>query len=184
MEDLRPSGWWRWLLALILVAAVAGVAWYFIGQGRINLRLPNDPLSFLPALGPQATVTASPSSTRPPLFTITPPAAPPGAAAAGLAGSETPIVASEPITAVVTATPTSDLLTLPIPTNPPTATPRPTAAPTATPAPTTTISLTISITRRSWTKVTADGNVVAQDLLEAGQYVGLVSQSADHHPFR
>jgi hypothetical protein len=63
--------------------------------------------------------------------------------------------------------PTSDLLPLPTPTLPPTITPTP--RPTATPEVVARIALTVRISQRAWLRVTSDGAVVLEGILEPEQ---------------
>lgn len=151
IDDDRPpsrSGW-RWLVVMLLIAVIAaGFWWLYQNNETVRSSLASPRTGFLAALGPQPTSTHTPTAVPArALMTITPPV---------------PDVGLVP-------SPTSDLLTLPIPTTQPTPTPTRTPAPTAVPPLPAGISLTLKITQRSWTKVTVDGNVVMQELLEAGQ---------------
>lgn len=158
-QPTHHNGWLRWILALVAVVLLVVAAWWVLNNNDAvgNLLRPN----FLLAFGPQPSATADAAATRPALVTITPPAAPPG--------SQQAVAANTTDQPGYGPSPTSDLLTLPIPTTPPTVTPTSPPKPTAIPQPATGISLTLKITQRSWTKVTVDGKVVMQDLLEAGQ---------------
>jgi cytoskeleton protein RodZ len=161
-DGARLRGWWRWILALVLVAAAAGGGWWLLNNG--DWLQTNMPRNLLAAFGPQPTATMTATATRA-FATVTPPVEP------ATPADQQPILAL-PTDVAPGPTPTSDLLTLPIPTTQPTVTPTATAAPTFTPEPSYGISLTITITQRSWTKVTADGQVVMQELLEAGAEKG------------
>lgn len=157
-QPTNHNGWVRWILALVAVVLLVVAAWWVLNNNdtvRDVLR-PN----FLLAFGPQSSSTGDATATRPALVTITPPAAP---------GSQQAVGANTADQPGYVPSPTSDLLTLPIPTTPPTVTPTSPPKPTTIPKPATGISLTLKITQRSWTKVTVDGKVVMQDLLEAGQ---------------
>jgi cytoskeletal protein RodZ len=143
--DTRPNlGWVRWVVALVIVAALAAAAWWFLGRdgGKDFLA------SVMPALGPAPTSTNTPSAT-PTRWIIT----------------ATPTSSSSP--GPVTVMPTSDLLTLPTPTVPPTITPTP--RPTATPEVVARIALSARVGQRAWVRVTADDAVVLEGTLEPGQ---------------
>lgn len=95
------ASWWRWLVALVIVAAAGAAGWWFLNA--------NPNWNPLPALGPQPSPTSTATPTRWVITVTLPP----------------------PPTFVPSPTATSDLLPLPIPTAQPTATPtpRPTATP-------------------------------------------------------
>ena len=143
LMDTRPSlGWVRWVVALVVVAVIAGAAWWYLNNQGIST------VSLLAALGPATTSTPTTVPLPTPtlwIVTATPTMPPQGAAA---------------------ATPTSDLLPLPTPTVPPTVTPTP--RPTATPEVVARISLTAVIDQTSWLRVTADDQVVLEALLDPG----------------
>ncbi len=190
MKERGDGSAWRWVLALLLVAALVAGAWWALNNTSWARTI--TPSTHLAALAPQRTrpaaaapaagasrtptapaarPSASPSASPQPSYTVTPPADPGTALPALSAPAQ---VAANPgdtqgASGQPTPSPTSDLLTLPIPTAQPTATPVPTATPTPTPEAVAGISLTLRITQRSWVKVTADDQVVMQDLLEAGQ---------------
>ncbi len=172
MREDGGSSAWRWVIALIVVAALVAGAWWVLNHpGAVSLAAPSQ---WVAALGPQRTNTPTAAATRTRIVivvTVTPPEAPPSnAVAVGLApGAPGSATTAQESTA---PTPTSDLLTLPIPTVQPTATNTPTPRPTATPEPSAGISLTLKTTQRAWTKITSDGQVIMQDLLEAGQERG------------
>jgi cytoskeleton protein RodZ len=166
----NPSNWWRWVLAILLVAALAAGGWWLLNN-RNRVSVSGSP-GWLAAFGPRPTNTRTATPTQA-LMTVTPPAAP-----ANLPSPVAPVVMAGASTGADTSTsptPTSDLLTLPIPTVPPTPTRTATPRPTATPEPSIGISLTMKTTQRAWTKVTADGKVLLQELLEAGQQRGFAA---------
>jgi cytoskeleton protein RodZ len=174
LHEDTGNNWWRWVVALILVGALVAGIWWLLNNPRTNTLL-QAPAKWAAAFGPQVTRTATATATRQRLvITVTPPLAPPTnlVPAALSIITETAVTQPPAEEAQAGPTPTSDLLTLPIPTVQPTPTRTPTPQPTATPEPTTGISLTLKTTQRAWTKITADGKVVMQDLLEAGQERG------------
>jgi cytoskeletal protein RodZ len=143
--DTRPNlGWVRWVVAFMIVAALAAAAWWFLGRDGGAAFL----ATVMPALGPAPTPTNTASMT-PTRWIVT----------------ATPTSPTSP--GAVTAMPTSDLLPLPTPTVPPTMTPTP--RPTATPEVVARIALTARIGQRAWVRVTADGLVVLEGTLEPGQ---------------
>ncbi len=139
MDTRRDLGWLRWVVALLLIAAVAAVGWWFMGrQGGATA---------LPALNPTRTPTGTPSATPTP-WIIT----------------ATPISAARD---AVKATPTSDLLPLPTPTVPPTVTPTP--RPTATPEVVARIAVELRADQRTWLRVIADDVMQLEGTLEPGE---------------
>lgn len=146
LSDTRVDlGWLRWVIALLVVAAIAVAVWW-----ALNGNLGWNPLAGLgPA--PTATPTAPPTATRTAIV-VTATAAP----------TITPPPQSSP-----QPTPTSDLLPLPIPTAEPTVTPTP--RPTATPEVVGRIALVMQITQRAWVRLVVDGAIVFEDTLDAGQ---------------
>jgi cytoskeletal protein RodZ len=140
--DTRPSlGWLRWLVALLVVVAMAAVVLWFLGRSRGGGW---SSLAFW--VQPTATPTATNTPT-PWVITATPSPVP----------SVTPVPAA----------PTSDLLLLPTPTVP--ATIAPTSLPTATPEIVAQIAMTLTVNQRSWIRVVADGEVVQEGILEQGE---------------
>ncbi len=138
----RPrSGWLRWLLALLIVAALGGAGWWLMSRYAAGWQ-PN--LAFWRTPTPTPTATAANTPT-PWIVTATP----------------------RPTATPLPATPTSDLLLLPTPTVPPTITPTP--LPTATPEIVTRIAMTVTVTQRAWVRVVADGQVAQEGILEAGE---------------
>jgi cytoskeletal protein RodZ len=143
--DTRPNlEWVRWVVALVIVAALAAAAWWFLGRDGGTSVL----ATVMSALGPAPTSTNTASAT-PTRWIIT----------------ATPTSPSSP--GAVTVMPTSDLLPLPTPTVPPTITPTP--RPTATPEVVARIALTARVGQRAWVRVTADGLVALETTLEPGQ---------------
>jgi len=138
--DTRPNlSWVRWVIALLLIGALAGAGWWFLGREGGS--------TVLSAFGPVRTTTATASVTPTPwIITATPSPMPQGAAK---------------------ASPTSDLLPLPTPTVPPTITPTP--RPTATPEAVTRIELVLRADQRAWVRITADGAMVLEGTIEPGQ---------------
>ena len=138
IDERSDNGWVRWLIALVLVAALAGSAWWFLSRN------PGwNPFAAAPP--PAPTATSTPTST-PWVVTATPRAT---------------------ITLpVAEAQATSDILPLPTPTVPasPTLTPRPTATPEFTAG----VSLDLQAVQRSWIRVTVDGEVAEEGFLDAG----------------
>ncbi|MCX6028687.1 MAG: DUF4115 domain-containing protein [Chloroflexi bacterium] len=143
LSDSRfDLGWLRWVIALLVVAAIAAAAWWVL-----NGNLGWNPLA---ALGPAftATPTTPPTATRTAVVVTVPPA-------------PTAMPLPQP-------TPTSDLLPLPIPTAEPTITP--TARPSATPEVVGRLAVIMQITQRAWVEVTVDGvKTITGDLMEVGQ---------------
>jgi cytoskeletal protein RodZ len=140
LHDTRPSlGWLRWVVALLIVVALAAVGWWFLGRsgGWSSLAFWVEPT-------PTATATSTPT---PWIVTATP--------------SSTLAVAE------VAPTPTSDLLLLPTPTVPATITP--TSLPTATPEIVAQIAMSLTVNQRAWVRVVADGEVVQEGILEQGE---------------
>ena len=138
--DTRPNlSWVRWVVALLLIGALAAAGWWFLGREGSP--------AVLPAFGPVRTPTVTPSITPTPwIITATPSPVPQGAAK---------------------ALPTSDLLPLPTPTVPPTITPTP--RPTATPEIVARIALEMRADQRAWVRVTADNVMVLEGTMEPGQ---------------
>ena len=140
--DTRPSlGWLRWVLALLIVLALAAAGWWFLGRGWATGW---SSLAFwvAPTSTPTATNTPTPwiiTATPSPVPTVTP----------------------------VLATPTSDLLLLPTPTVP--ATIAPTSLPTSTPEIVAQIAMSLTVSQRAWVRVVADGEVVQEGILEPGE---------------
>jgi len=102
LMDTRPTiGWWRWVIALVIVAALAGGGWLMLNR--------NPGWNLLAALGPVRPTATNTATATPWIVTATP----------------------QPTDSPPQSTPTSDLLPLPVPTEPPTITPtpRPTATP-------------------------------------------------------
>jgi len=141
--DTRPSlGWLRWVVALVIVVALAAAAWWFLGRGS------GTGWSSL-AFWVEPTITPTTTNTPTPwIITATPSPVPP---------------TNEPIV----ATPTSDLLLLPTPTVPATITPTP--LPTATPEIVARIAMSLTVNQRAWIRVVADGGVVQEGILEQGE---------------
>jgi len=143
IDTQRDLGLWRWLIAVVIVAALAGGGWWVLSH--------NPGWDLLAAFGPAPTATVTETPTRW-VVTATPQPTP---------------------TVTVTAPPpmpTSDLLPLPTPTVQPTLTPTP--RPTATPEVVARIALEMRITQRAWVRVTVDGQDVietAGTTLEAGE---------------
>lgn len=138
--DTRPNlGWVRWVVALLLIGALAAAGWWFWGR--------EDGLAALAAFGPVRTPMATASVTPTPwIITATPSLMPQGAAK---------------------ASPTSDLLPLPTPTIAPTITPTP--RPSATPEIVARIALVMRADQRAWVRVTADNVMVLEGAMEPGQ---------------
>jgi cytoskeletal protein RodZ len=142
LVDSRPAlGWLRWVVALVIVVALAAVAWWFFGR---------DWTAGWSSLAFWAAPTSTPTATNTPtpwIVTATPSPAP----------------TAEPIM----VTPTSDLLLLPTPTVPATITPTP--LPMATPEIVPQIAMTVTVNQRAWIRVLADGQVVQEGILEGGE---------------
>ncbi len=138
IDQRVDNGWVRWLIALVLVAAVAGGAWWFLSRN------PGwNPFAAAPP--PAPTATSTPTST-PWIVTATPKAT-------------ITLPVAEPLA-------TSDILPLPTPTVPasPTLTPRPSATPEFTAG----VTLDLQAVQRSWIRVAVDGEVAEEGFLDAG----------------
>lgn len=144
LEEGKPAAlWWPWALALALILALAGGGWWLLGRQDNSWNW-----NLLQAFGPVPSSTATQTATATRwVVTATPqPTA-----------TETQVL----------PTPTSSLLILPTPTVPPS--PTPTPQPTATPEVVTRITLELRATQRAWLRITVDGQVVEEGMLEAGQ---------------
>ena len=138
LMDTRPTiGWWRWVIALVIVAVLAGGSWLMLNY--------NPGWNLLAALGPVRPTATNTATATPWIVTATP----------------------QPTDSPQQPTPTSDLLPLPMPTVPPTITPTP--RPTVTPEVVARISLSLNTTQRVWVRVTVDGEVAEEGILEAGE---------------
>jgi cytoskeleton protein RodZ len=142
LVDSRPApSWFHWVVALLVVVALAIVAWWFFGR---------DWTAGWSSLAFWAAPTSTPTATNTPtpwIVTATPSPAP----------------SAEPIM----VTPTSDLLLLPTPTVAATITPTP--LPTTTPEIVPQIAMTVTVNQRAWVRVVADGQVVQEGILEGGE---------------
>ncbi|MGQ9491138.1 MAG: helix-turn-helix domain-containing protein [Anaerolineae bacterium] len=142
LEEGKPAAlWWPWALALALILALAGGGWWLLGRQDNSWNW--NPLQ---AFGPVPSSTATQTATR---WVVTATPRP--------TATETQLL----------PTPTSGLLILPTPTVPPS--PTPTPQPTATPEVVTRITLELRATQRAWLRITVDGQVVEEGMLEAGQ---------------
>ena len=149
INEERSWGWLRWLVALVIVAALAGAGWWYLSRnpGRNLLTSLGSPS---PAVLAQRGATASPTTTATPwIVTATAPADASGAQ--------------------LRPTPTSDLLPLPTPTLPPTPTPSPRPTGILTPEAVTRIALAMRIGQRAWVHVAVDGSTTLEEILETGQ---------------
>lgn len=137
LSDSPSQPAWWPWVAALLLVAAAAAVIWWLLNGG-NLR---DPLAaFRPVPTPTATATATATVWR---VTATP----------------------EPTATPLVPTPTSDLLPLPTPTVP--ASPTPTPRPTLTPEVVAQIALELRTTQRAWTRVTVDGTVVMEGVLDA-----------------
>jgi len=153
IDDRPHTPWWRWPLAVAVVALLAMGGWGLFGD-RFGLPFPEfnlQPLAFLAPREPTATPTLTATATRWIVrMTATPPPPPPAEATQAV------------------ALPTSDLLPFPTPTVQPTNTPVP--QPTATPQPVQArIMLHAEVVQLAWVLVEVDGETVEQGMLEPGQ---------------
>lgn len=148
IDEQSDNRWVPWLLALLVVAALAVAAWWFLSR--------NPGWNPLASLGPPPPASATPTSTATAwVVTATP------RATITLPAPESP-VAGEVIPLA-----TSDILPLPTPTVP--ATPEPTARPTATPEVVgSAITAELSALQRSWVRVVVDGEVAEEGFLASG----------------
>jgi len=137
-EPKSGSPWWRWIVALVIVGGLVGVAWWLFGS-----RSGFNPVALV-APPPTSTVTQTPT---PWVVTATPVPA--------IVQMETPV-----------PTTTSDLLQLPTPTVPPTITPTP--RPSATPEVVASIILDTEAVQRAWISVTVDGELAEEGVLRVG----------------
>jgi cytoskeleton protein RodZ len=148
IDDQPDNRWAVWLAAVLVVAALAAAAWWFLNRN------PGwNPLAAL-APPPPATATATRTATpwivtATPLATVTLPAPEPTSAGE----------------AVIPAA-TSDILPLPTPTVP--ATPQPTPRPSATPEVVgSALTAELRALQRSWVRVVVDGAVAEEGFLNA-----------------
>ncbi|MGE5603966.1 MAG: RodZ domain-containing protein [Nitrososphaerales archaeon] len=147
IDTRQDNRWVAWLVALILVVALAGGAWWFLNR--------NPGWNPLASLAPPPPATATPTRTATPwIVTATP------------LGASITLPAPEPATggeAVIPAA-TSDILPLPTPTVP--ATPQPTPRPSATPEVVASgITAELRALQRSWVRVVVDGAVAEEGFL-------------------
>jgi hypothetical protein len=161
IDDRPDSRWVPWFVALIVVAALAAGAWWFLSRNPgwnplASLAPPPPPTSTATRTATAWVVTATPRAT------VTLPS--PDVVTTGEAG--------------VAPIATSDILPLPTPTVP--ASPSPTPRPTATPEVVASgIKLDLSATQRAWVRVIVDGAVAEEGFLatddvrsyEAGQSI-------------
>lgn len=145
--DENPNNQWLpWVVALVVVAALAVGAWWFLSR--------NPGWNPLAALGPPPPPTATATSTSTPWIVTTTPRA-----VMTLPQPE----ATNPGDAVVPAA-TSDILPLPTPTMP--ATPQPTPRPSATPEVVgSAITAEMKALQRAWVRVIVDGAVAEEGFL-------------------
>ncbi len=151
------SGWWRWVVALMVVAGLVAGVWWVLNQGI-------DWTNMLRDLGPQrgAAAVSSPTPSRSAQVTTSPPAARGAGPTATL-----PVAPTEESTPPATSA--SGVLRLPIPTAQPTITPTATPAPTSTPEPPQRIILTVTASQRAWVRVSVDGAVAYEGTFEPAQ---------------
>lgn len=150
IDEEPDNRWAAWVVAVLVVVALAAAAWWFLGR--------NPGWNPLAALAPPPPATAAPTNTATawvvtatPRATITLPV--PEAAAS--------------VVAKVEAAATSDILPLPTPTVPPS--PSPSPRPTATPeVVSSAISVDLNALQRSWVRVLVDGVVAEEGFLNAG----------------
>lgn len=139
LMDERPSAaWWPWVAALAIVIALGAAGWWFLSR--------NPGWNPVRAFGPAPTATVPNTPTR---WVVT----------------ATPQPTHAPTRQL--PTPTSALLTLPMPTVP--ASPTPTPRPTATPEVVARLSLEVRTTQRAWLRVTVDGQTPEEGILAADQ---------------
>ncbi len=146
IDEQSDNGWVPWVVALVVVAALAAGAWWFLNR--------NPGWNPLAALAPPPPATAVATSTSTPwIVTATPRAV----------GTLPQPEATNPGEIVVPAA-TSDILPLPTPTVPATAqpTPRPTATPEVVGS---AITAEMKAVQRAWVRVLVDGAVAEEGFL-------------------
>lgn len=145
LDDTPRVRWWPWALAVVLVAAIAGGAWFFLSRN--------------PGWNPLTAILPPPTATATRIFTATPWVV---TATPKMTQTLPPAPALEGT--MVGPTPTSDLLPLPTPTV--LASPTPTKRPTATPEVVAQLTIELQATQRAWIRVTVDGQVVEETTLK------------------
>jgi cytoskeleton protein RodZ len=146
VDDSPGSDRLRWVIALLVLAALAVAAWWLFARppGWSLSRGTSPPSSSLAIFQSEPTPTATDTATRW-VVTATP----------------------QPTETAGRLLPTSDLLPLPTPTVPPTITPTP--RPTSTPEVVASIALDLEAMQRSWVRVLVDGAVAEEGVLPAGE---------------
>ena len=147
IDDQPDNRWIAWLVALIIVAALAAGAWWFLSR--------NPGWNPLAALAPPPSPTSTSTRTATAwVVTATPRANVTLPSPEGSSGGEAAPIA------------TSDILPLPTPTVP--ASPSPTPRPSATPEVVSSIiNLDLAAIQRAWVRVMVDGAVVEEGFLTA-----------------
>jgi cytoskeleton protein RodZ len=145
--DSQPDNRWvPWVVALVVVAALAAGAWWFLSR--------NPGWNPLAALAPPPPATATATRTATPWIVTATPQPTVSLPQPG------PTIAGE----VVIPAATSDILPLPTPTVP--ATPQPTSRPTATPEVVgSAIMAKLRALQRAWVRVLVDGEVAEEGFL-------------------
>ncbi len=144
LEDERSSISLWWIIAGLLVLALAVSIWWVLTQRPSLLLTIAPPSAALNVSQPMAIATQRPTAT--PVPTSTPTAIP-----------------TQPAEAV-----SAGVFVLPTPTPTPSPTQSPTPAPTK-PAPAQEVRITTRIIDRSWLRVVVDGQVVLETILEPGE---------------
>ncbi len=147
IDEQPENRWLPWLIALLLVAALAAGGWWFLSR--------NPGWNPLASLAPPPPPTATPPNT-PTAWVVT---------ATPRLAATLPVPEVTPAGEVLVPMATSDILPLPTPTVPATA--EPTARPTATPEAVAGSAITAEMRalQRAWVRVVVDGAVAEEGFL-------------------
>lgn len=148
IDATADNRWTPWLIALLVVAALAAGAWWFLSR--------NPGWNPLASLGPAPAPSATPTHTATAwIVTATP-----------RATVTLPLPEPTDAGAVVAPAATSDILPLPTPTVPPSPTPTPRPSPTPE-AVANAIQVEALALQRAWVRVQVDGQVIEEGFLNA-----------------